>query len=214
MSPIPWITDIPMPPGSPTRIVRREEIMRIFRAFARAQINVTDGDVSETPDGIAIRPRLETSTSARGLTVTPTNESGGGFYIEPSYVGGMMPVINGVALNHDPAPVLSGRTGDLIGVWFNVSARLNIEGGFRPVGYGETPEIGWSSLHTASAPKITWADDITDNPPAMDGVDHTIKDGRWFLPIARVTNSQVIQLLSFEPGSFMNVPLDFATRHW
>jgi len=219
MNPLAWLTDIPIPKGSPTRVVRRAEAMAIFKKLARVRLNVTDADVFETINGVEIRPRDADGTLDRrlGFEVTPTGKSGGGFYIEPCTIAGTMPELNGRLLddygtNGEP-PVLYARTEGIIGVWFLVGADT-IEAGFRPVAAIRKCEIGWDNDHGGTGPKIVWGSHIIDTPPAMNNDSHQITEGWIFLPIAVVSPKGITPVLTAEPVWPASISFDLGTRTW
>lgn len=205
------LKDVPLPPGSASRIVKARALRRFFRDIADVTIDATDADVSEGPNGLSLLPRVNFAGTP-GLTLVP-HDSPAGWTVVPCRIGGVMPGINGQLLDADPAPVLLYKGPGLIVICIDVTA-TNAD--MSPLATADNARIGYlADFPGIARPQIAWASAITDDPPQLDATTHTITDGQWIIPLARVPQTgPVIPLLTCDYSSSMDIALDYETRHW
>lgn len=211
----PWLRHIKLPTGSPTRIVRRAELLAIFKRIADIPLDVENADVAELPGGgISIKPRAVEVSSTPGLTVSVASDNPPRLAIEPSYINGVIPKINGVFMTADPPPLLDYTGAD------DIVLVIDLDGTVPDRIYPVTTSgyrIGWRRQFSAERPTVTFDTALHDadppNPAADDTPEPVITPGRWLIPIATVTSGGIRQYLTSAttPG---NITIDTGTSQW
>lgn len=211
-----WLTKLPPITGSPTRLIKRAELENLFRRLAGVTLDVADANVNETPSGLHLVPLdFLSGDEAPGLTVALA-ENGARISVKACSINAVMPTIGGVALNHNPAPLLTFRGAGLI------VAEMVIGGSFpdlfRPVAVTGAIRIGYESDFSPSAPIVDWDTNIHDNDPPNPSADNPhpggVTGGIWIIPIARILASGAIEQYLSCPTFPSNIDIDVSTGNW